>query len=259
MASGELPSLQELWLDAAGCRMFARVAKAAGSAQTPVVLVHGLGVSSRYLVPTARRLARDFAVYAPDLPGFGLSQKPRPPLDVGQLAEALLAWMDAAQVEQAALLGNSLGCQIIAEVAVRQPERVTRAVLAGPTVDAEARSALRQLWRLLKDAPREAPSLVPVVTLDYLRCGLGRAWRTLRFALADRIETKLPRMTCPTLVVNGERDPIVPHRWAEQVTQLLPQGRLAVIPRGPHAVNYSTPDALANLTREFLNQAIARE
>lgn len=47
----------------------------------PVVLVHGLMASSRYMAPIARHLAQDFQVFAPDLPGFGKSDKPHRVLD----------------------------------------------------------------------------------------------------------------------------------------------------------------------------------
>ncbi len=259
MTYDELPTLDTLWLNAAGWRIFARTAVIPNSLRPPVVLVHGLGVSSRYLVPTARRLACEFSVYAPDLPGFGRSERPRRALNVPQLAETLLAWMDAARLERAALLGNSLGCQIIAEAAIQQPARVTQAVLVGPTIDAQARSAVRQLWRLVKDIPREPLSLVPIVAWDYLRCGLPRAWRTLQFALEDRIETKAPHLHCPTLVVNGEHDPLVPHAWAELVARLAPQGRLVIISGAGHASIYSSPETLVRLVREFLKSTTSRD
>src|SRR3712207_3371027 len=192
-------------------------------AGAPVVfLVHGLGVSSRYMAPPARRLAPAYRVYAPDLPGFGRSAKPPHVLTIAELADALAGWMDAVGIDRAALLGNSLGCQIIVDFALRHPERISRAVLVGPTMDRRARTALRQFWRLVLDTPREAPSQPLIVVRCYLQAGLRRAWRTLQYGLADPIEEKLPRVRVPTLVVRGARDPIVPHGWAEEVARLLP-------------------------------------
>lgn len=78
--------------------------------------------------------------------------------------------------------------------------------------------------------PREPISLLPIELIDYLSVGTRRAWRTFRYALADRMEEKLPHMRVPTLVVRGSRDTIVPQRWAHEVTGLLPMGRLSVIP-----------------------------
>jgi pimeloyl-ACP methyl ester carboxylesterase len=217
-----------------------------------VVLVHGLVISSVYMVPTAERLAPRYRVYAPDLPGFGRSEDPGHVLTIPELADALLGWMDAVGLARPALVGNSLACQVIADLAVRHPDRVRCAVLAGPTMDPCARNAPVQTARFLMDGPRERFSLVLKHLPDWCRAGLPRAFGTFRHALRDRIEEKLPRMTMPTLVVRGARDPIVPQRWCEEAARLLPRGRLAVIPDGPHAVNYSTPEPFARLVRAFV-------
>src|ERR1051326_8597469 len=79
----------------------------------PIVLVHGLSVSSAYMVPTAERLASYHPIYVPDLPGYGKSTKPSRVLSVPELSEVLVAWMRAVELERAVFLGNSLGCQII--------------------------------------------------------------------------------------------------------------------------------------------------
>jgi pimeloyl-ACP methyl ester carboxylesterase len=237
-----------------GLSMFAR--QGAGIPpryRTPaVVLVHGQVISSLYMVPTARLLAPAFPVLAPDLPGFGLSGKPRRVLDIRGLADMLGAWMDAVGLRSAALVANSLGCQIVVDLAVRRPELAAALVLAAPTIDRHARNAGIQIVRWLKDVPYERPSLALVHLRDFALAGPHRALQTFRFTLADRIEEKLPRIQAPTLVVRGERDPIVPQRWAEEVTRLLPRGRLVVIPRGPHCVNYSSAESFARVVADFL-------
>ena len=220
-----------------------------------MVLVHGLVVSSRYMVPTAERLAPHHWIFAPDLPGFGKSEKPLQALDVTGLSDALSAWMGEVGLERAALVGNSMGCQVIADLAVRHPARVERAVLQGPTMDPKGRSVPGQVGRFLLDVPREPLSLVPIELLDYLSAGTRQAWRTLRHALEDRIEEKLPYMRVPTLVVRGSRDPIAPQRWAEEVTGLLPMGRLSVIPGAAHAANYGWAARFARIVHNFLNDA----
>jgi 2-hydroxy-6-oxonona-2,4-dienedioate hydrolase len=212
-----------------------------------VVLVHGLMVSSRYMVPTLKRLARHYRTYAPDLPGFGKSEKPSRILDVAGLTDTLSAWMDALGLEGAALVGNSIGCQIIAELAVRRPELVERAVLQGATMDPHGHSVSRQVARLLLDVPREPPSLWSLALRDYLVAGTRRGWSTLRYAMEDRIEENLPRLQAPTLVVRGSRDPICSQRWAEEMVQILPEGRLAVLPGAAHAANFAAPAEFAGV------------
>src|SRR5918998_4849141 len=93
-----------------GRRMHARVSGVAGG--RPVVLVHGLVVSGRYMVPLMDGLARSHAVYAPDLPGFGRSEGPARAPDVAGLADSLAAWMRTMGLSGAALVGNSVGCQV---------------------------------------------------------------------------------------------------------------------------------------------------
>ena len=244
---------KSVWTVVDGLRMHARVAQEAAFEGDPaVVLVHGLVVSGRYMVPTLQRLAPYYRVYAPDLPGFGRSEKPPRALDVSGLSDALAGWMRAAGLEGATLVGNSFGCQIIADLAVRRPGLVGRAVLQGPTMDPAARSVPQQVGRFLLSIPRDSLSLLPIEFLDYLRAGTGRAWRTFRYALQDRIEDRLPAMRIPVLVVRGSRDPIAPQRWAEEVTRLLPEGRLVVVSGAAHAVNYGSPSRFARAIRAFL-------
>ncbi len=152
------------------------------------------------------------------------------------------------------LVGNSMGCQIIADVAVRHPERVKRIVLQGPTMDPRGRTVLQQVTRLLINIPREPFSFVPVMLIDYLDAGTGRAWRTFRYALRDRIEESLPHVRVPALVVRGSHDPLVSQRWAEEVTQLLSKGRLVVIPGSAHVANFDAPSEFVRVVRSFLRE-----
>jgi 2-hydroxy-6-oxonona-2,4-dienedioate hydrolase len=206
----------------------------------PLVLVHGLGVSSRYLVPVAERLASTHRVYLPDLPDDVH--------DVPGRRRVLSSWMAAAGLERASFLANSLGCQIVVDLAVAEPDRVERLVLVGPTADPTAPLA-RQLLRLVAVAPFERPSLLPLVVAQYGAHPL-RALRTARGMLADPVEEKLPRVGAPVLVVRGRHDRIVPQGWAEEVARLA--GAELRVLRGGHALNYSSPDELARVTEAFL-------
>ena len=217
-----------------------------------VLLVHGLVISSRYMVPTAVELARFCRVYAIDLPGYGKSYKPNRILNLSELADALAEWMAAIGIMRAHLVANSFGCQILAEFALRHPHRVDRLVLQGPTVDPEARSLGRQLIRLMINSRREQPSLGWITFADYRSAGLHRAWATVKIALGDRIEEKLLHIQAPTLIVRGENDPIVPQKWAEQVAELLPCGNLCVVPGAAHTLNYSAPQKFVAAIRPFL-------
>lgn len=211
------------------------------------------------MAPTAERLAGRYPVFAPDLPGYGLSEDPMHVLDVSELAEFLAGWMTQRRIERAVLVGNSFGCQIIAELALRYPSRVSHAVMIGPTADASARTKARHIWRLARDLLHEPFMLWLLQGRDYLRFGLRWQWQTLRYMLDDRIEDKLPLLRMPVLLVRGEHDPIAPQGWVERLAQLTPDGSLAVVPGAGHAVNYSAPDALAGLIEVFLSGVGTRD
>jgi 2-hydroxy-6-oxonona-2,4-dienedioate hydrolase len=220
----------------------------------PVALIHGMGVSSRYAIPTALRLAATHPVYAPDLPGHGRSSKPPRALNLEQLADLLIGWMDSFDLQAAAFVGNSFGCQVAISLAARYPERVDRLVLQGPTMDAGARKPLRQLGRFLLDIPREHWWSEIFVNLpDYIRCGLPRLTGTFVTAVSDRPENKLPGIDVPALVVRGRRDPIVSHEWAARVADLLPHGRLVELD-GAHTLLYSQAEPFVNAISLFLRE-----
>ena len=241
------------WTLVGGLPMFALVHRPeAPGVRLPVVLVHGLGMSHRYLMPTARALAPTCTVYVPDLPGHGPSIRPPHAQTVGEQTELLAGWLDAMGLDRAAFLGNSMGCQVIVELAAARPERVAGAVLVAPTMDPRAPHVRQLAARLVRDMVHERPRLWWVSAADYLRTGPLRVLRTLESAVHDPIACYLPAVRCPVLVVNGSLDPIVPQRWARRVAARLPRGRLVVVPGAPHAVNYSRPQALLEVALPFL-------
>ncbi len=235
-------------------RTFAREA-------TPVVFVHGLGMSSRYLEPTMVRLASTYPVAGPDLPGFGRSGSPRRALDLCELAMALATWMDVRGIGPAVLVGNSYGCQVIVELVTREPQRALGLVLNAPTMDPSHRSVLGQVSRVIADIPFESLPLATHVVRDYLRAGPLRLLATLRHALADRIEEKLPAIVAPTLVVCGGRDPLVTEDWCVEATRLIGMSvpgaagaTLVVLPKASHAVPFDDPESFARLIDEFVGR-----
>jgi pimeloyl-ACP methyl ester carboxylesterase len=220
-----------------------------------VVCVHGLGCSHRYFAPLAIRLAPAASVAAPDLPGFGYTPGPRQSLDVRGMSLALADWLRVTGRAGAVLVANSAGCQVVVDLAVHAPELLGPVVLNGPTMDRHARSPWRQLGRLLADGRLERPTLGLVLARDYLACGPRRLVTTFRLLLDDPIEHKLRHLRVPTIVVRGSRDPTVPRAWAQEVTDLLPDGRLVEVPGAGHTLNYSAPDEMADVVRTLLPQA----
>ena len=255
--STEKDILESKWITPAhGTPMHTRISKnVAPSITSNIVLVHGLSVSSGYMVPTAVRLAEWYRVYVPDLPGFGKSAKPSHILNVNELAAALADWMQAMRIPSATFLGNSLGCQIIVNFALQHPTCIEQAILVSPTMDPTALTIHQEAGRLLRDTPCEPVSFLPVLLREYLRAGICRTVRTLRYGFEDQMEEHLPHVHIPTLVVRGARDPIVPQDWAEKVNQLLPNSQLVVVQGAGHAVNFNSPDQLVAIVNAFINNA----
>jgi 2-hydroxy-6-oxonona-2,4-dienedioate hydrolase len=246
--------LRSLWTEVEGLSIHARVSMGPTSGALPVVLVHGFGMSSAYMTPIARRIAAEYPVFAPDLPGHGRSDKPERTFNIPELADRLRAWMDAVGLRRVAFLANSMGCQIVADLAVRYPERVDRLIFLGPTLDPEAHTVRQQLPRLLRAGAAERASLPPLMIADYLRTRPRRLVKEMKAMFADRIEEKLPKIEAPAMVVRGERDAVIPQGWAEEVARLLDTDQLVVIPDASHALNYSVADELMRRIRPFLRE-----
>ncbi|GAB7192422.1 hypothetical protein NUM3379_31310 [Kineococcus sp. NUM-3379] len=228
-----------------------REAGAVDGGGTPVVLLHGLGMSSLSLVPLLRRAGRQGRVLAPDAPGSGRSAPPPRPLRLDEQAAALVSWLDAVGLRRVVLVGHSYGGQLAVATALRAPDRVERLVLAGATRDPAAPTPLRQALRLLADARRERPGILLLALLDYLRTGPRRMLAVLRHVLGQPEELQLAAVGVPALVAWGTRDPVSPEPWARRLVSLLPDGRLAVVPGGTHGMVFSQPDAFWAAVRDF--------
>jgi pimeloyl-ACP methyl ester carboxylesterase len=235
------------WTAVADTRVHAALMRGDQRSQQ-IVCVHGIGCSHRYFTPVARSLAsRGWPVVAPDLPGFGRTPGPRRALDVRGLSLALADWLSATGRGGMPLLANSMGCQVVVDMAVHAPELLGPVVLSGPTYDASARRYLRQALRLLITARRERPSLHIVLARDYAACGPRRFLDTYRLTLPDPIEGKVGAVLVPAVVVRGRSDSVAPHAWAQRLARDLPYGRLVEIPRAGHTLNWSAPEALARV------------
>src|SRR5215467_9612496 len=240
--------LESRWDAVAGLKMHA----CSGGAGPPVVLVHGYGVSGRYMLPLARQLAGSCTVFVPDLPGHGGSDVPGEPIGIGSLADTVEAWLDVVGLKRPAFVGSSMGCQVVTELAKRQPHRVGPIVLLGPTVDPGRRSARRQIFGALRDASREPALLVALTGREWASRNVGQLRALGRAVLADRIEERLPAIEQPTLVVHAEQDGLVSRAWAEKVAELLPDGRLVIISGEPHAIPFTQPGLLAGIINDLL-------
>ena len=218
-----------------------------------LVAVPGLGLS----VTVARRaldripgISRTVVL----LPAFGHRAPRMKDVAPESLADLLLA--DLPTHIPVVLIGHSASCQIVAEVALRKPERVAGLVLVGPTTDPRAATWPGLVRRWLRTAAHERPGQIPLLVRAYARTGLVSMARGMDAARRHRLDRTLAGVTCPVLVVRGRADAICPADWAAALAGAAPQGSVETLPAGAHMVPVTHPEALAARIAAFVDGRI---
>jgi pimeloyl-ACP methyl ester carboxylesterase len=251
MSRRVVPPLVPGWVIVDGLPLFHRSCLDAPSTAGAMVHVHGFAISGTYLEPTAALLAPRYPTFVPDLPGMGRSMRRERPLDLPGLARALVSYCDVVGIERATFVGNSLGCPLIMEVASTHPDRVERAVLVSPAGGPNNRPMGRAIRQMALDAPREPWSMAPIAVRDYLRFGALRSWSL--FKAMTRYDTleRVANLVMPTLVIAGDRDPLV---RIDRVGVFAGLPHVDVVKvSGAHALNYSQPALIAGLIEAHLD------
>lgn len=244
--------LAEHWTRIDGVDVFYR--ESGTQAKRVMVHLHGFGLSGRYLLPTAERLADDFHTFVPDLPGFGRSGRAKSGLDVPDLAHSAARFLDDRGVERATLVGNSMGCPVILEFAHHHPNRIDRAVLVSPAGGLFNQPLRRAIGQLGLDGGREPRRLIGVAAPDYVRFGIPSTMRMFRALTRYPSLERLLELRIPTLVVIGNRDPLMPRpsRVNEVAKRTDNHVLLVIIDGAAHAINFSHPGELAHIIRQFM-------
>lgn len=258
-------SLAERWTTIDGVEVFYREtprpealrvgADSPDSPDSPAMLhLHGFGLSGRYLLPTAERLADEFHTFVPDLPGFGRSGRTIAPLDVPDLAHAAARFLDDRHVASATLVGNSMGCPVICEFAYHYPERIDRAILVSPAGGLHNQPLRRAVTQVARDGGREPRGMIRVAAPDYLRFGVPSTFRMFHALTQYPSLERLLALRIPTLVVIGNRDPLMPSptRIREIAGQTDNHVLVVLIEGAAHAINFSHPGELAHVIRLFM-------
>jgi pimeloyl-ACP methyl ester carboxylesterase len=193
---------------------------ASAPASKRMVLVHGLGGAPRW-----------WRAVLPALQAYDVVHgDPRRALEVG---------------DDAILVGHSFGGMRAAQFAAQHPVR--KLVLVAPAGIPTGRSFLVETLCLLNQAP---PRAVPMIVTDALRWGPRALLRYGREATHARIDAAT--ITAPTLLVWGERDNVVPLRFAEEWQAAIPGSTLKVIPRVRHVPMMESPSAFVEVLLDFL-------
>ena len=243
----------------------------------PLLAVHGLGGTKASFLPTIGALADAFRVIAVDLPGFGDSVKPlRAPFDAPYFARVMSAVLDAAGLERAHVVGNSMGGRIGIEMALTEGERLDRLVLLSP-----AMAWLRpRRWAPVVRLLRPELSLLPMPVEPLIRrlvprdgwaaAGMDeflRAYSTPRGRHAfnavarniyldephgdDGLWSRLAGMTHESLFVWGRKDTLVPIGFMKHVEKAFPAARHVELDCG-HVPQVEKPRETHAAMRKFL-------
>lgn len=220
------------------------------------VLVHGIGVASRYYRRLAAVLSGSGRVHTVELPGHGSAPEPSDAMTIGDFAELIGAYLDAEDIVDPVLIGHSMGAQIVTELALQRPETVRRIVLVGAVVDPLEPGAATLGARLLVDGLVESPGVDLLQFTDYLRCGPRWFAKTLPAMMSYSLAEALPRLRADTLVIRGVRDVVSRHDWNLRMTSLAPGARLVELAGGAHVVMYTAPDAVAAVILEHADRDV---
>ncbi|HEY7829929.1 MAG TPA: alpha/beta hydrolase [Solirubrobacteraceae bacterium] len=254
----------------------------------PVVFVHGLSGSWQNWLEQLPVLSAHHRVMALDLPGFGHSEMPAEKITISLYARVLDQVMDALGMGAAAVVGNSMGGFVAAEMAIAFPQRVERLVLAAPAgissynnpVALRGARWIRRMgpllaiqtgwgaahadaltrWSKLRDLTLGVPVLYPgrlprELAAEQLR-GAGKPgfMQALEANLNYDFRHRLPEIVCPTLVVWGDRDRLITVRDADVYTELIPDARKVIFADTGHAPMLERPARFNTLLEEFLGE-----
>ncbi len=266
-----------------------------GGEGPPLLFVHGIGNSANTWDGVLARLAgAGHTVIAPDLLGHGSSDKPRGDYSIAGHANGLRDLLSVLDVEQATVVGHSLGGGIALQFAYQFPERCERLVLVGsgglgPELSAalrlatlpgadlvltglaalpgrplrlglQATEALGRVtgWRQVRDLAGAGEALLALRDAEARRAFL----RTLRTSVDTRGQTvsALDRLyladAVPMLVVWGDRDPIVPISHADAVRTRVTGARVEVFEDAGHWPHLDDPDRFVTVLRDFLSGTV---
>jgi pimeloyl-ACP methyl ester carboxylesterase len=254
----------------------------------PLLFVHGLSGSWPNWLEQLPVFAGARRVIALDLPGFGHSPMPAEPISISGYARTLNALLDTLDIGAAAVVGNSMGGFVSAELAISFPERVERLVLvsaAGLSTYQHSQGTrvlprLRRAERIvsayagwiashadvvagrarLRNATlglvTRHPSRLPAALVAEQIRGAGKPGFTqaLQAILDYDFRDRLAEIVCPTLIVWGDRDRVITARDADLFAELIPGSRKVVYEDTGHMAQLERPAEFNALLAEFLGE-----
>jgi pimeloyl-ACP methyl ester carboxylesterase len=223
----------------------------------PVVLLHGLSGSRRWWRFTAPALARRYRVHIPELVGFGGSRSPARQPNMQEMGALVAEWMSAVGVGSPRLVGHSMGGQIALHVAVERqmPRQLVLVDSSGLPRPWTLSEAARFVAAALPPRHWGVPTFVPTIAADAVRAGPRALLHATRHLLRDDVSGLLGAVTCPSLLVWGALDPIIPLEHGQVMARAIPGARLAVLENAAHNPMADRPPEFNRLLLDFFDAA----
>jgi len=230
---------------------------------TPVVLIHGAG-SSRLAWPASFRRLSQHRVLAVDLPAHGKSEG-QSQTTVAAYADALIQFLEAANIQPAILVGHSMGGAIAQYIAIHHKQYVKGLILITTAAKLIVNAKIIETVKLDKvtvanwinewawspdanDADKQlaynAMLEVPAEVLynDYVACD--------GFDIRDQVSN----IQAPTFIIGGTHDKMTPLKFSESLAATIPHSELAIIERGGHWLMLEQPENVASLINDWLGR-----
>jgi pimeloyl-ACP methyl ester carboxylesterase len=224
--------------------------RVAGSGH-PAVLVHGLGGSWRWWKPVVEPLAERMRIYLVDLPGFG-SARGRP-FVLGDAHAYMRALLEEVGLERVSLIGHSLGGVVCARLAALWPDLVESLVLVAPAGLLDRQRPSQYALPIAAALRHARPRFLMVAGGDSLRAGPLMVYRAGRQLLGDdALRGQLSSIQAPTLLVWGERDPMVLPQLAGEYQRAITGAELVILAGAGHVPMSEQPHDFAAAVLDFL-------
>ncbi|MEM2760366.1 MAG: alpha/beta hydrolase [Nitrososphaerales archaeon] len=247
-----------------------------GEGDRHVLFIHGLGGSAESWIYNIDVFAKYFHVFAPDLLGFGKSDKPKIRYDMKTFINFVTTFMDSVEIRKTHVVGSSLGGQIAAEFALSFPERVKKLVLVSPAgippKSFKGTAELKKYVKVLnaKDPDDVRKALAPidsnssVITEDYVKSvyeyvmmpGTRHAFLSSlqESAKAQRLANRLKAIKAQTFVVWGKHDNLIPIKYCEPFVTKMENCRLLLIEKCGHRPHAEKAPVFNQAVMDFLKE-----
>ncbi|MBI5355941.1 MAG: alpha/beta fold hydrolase [Candidatus Aenigmarchaeota archaeon] len=240
-----------------------------------VILIHGLGGHSGRWEKVIPELSKGHRVIAPDLPGFGDSDKPAHGFDysIPAFSEFINDFMKNLDIGKADIIGSSMGGYIAAYFASEHPEKAKNLVLVSPAglsrratpeamsymnavyfpTEETAKSALEELFYDKNVVDEE----MVVDFVDKMKNDDSKnAYFSSFFNLSrnHEFEEKLGKIKSPSLIIWGEEDEIIPCEYAEEYVSMIHNSKKEMMQKCGHMPFIEKPKEFLRLVKRHLDQ-----